>query len=334
MTATSPAVNAGGPGAGAGPDAGPDSGPGSPARRRPRPRRPRQLQPYVLLAPAAVLLAVVVGYPLVRLGVISTQGFGLRTLITGHAGSVGAANYTAILHDPQLPRVLVRTVVFAASLVAGTVAVGLGAALMMAVVGRRLRIAMMLALLGAWAMPTVASTLVWQWLFQPTYGVVNWLLTQVRIFGDLRQHDFLAGTTSGFVVVWLLVVWVSVPFVALTLYAGLTQIPGDYYEAAALDGAGYLRQLRAVTLPFLRPVLMLVTVLSVIWDFNVFNQIWILTKGGPDGATTTIAVWSFTKAFASQSYGQGAAIAVFSVVLLAVLVGWWVRRLVAAGEES
>ncbi|GAA1984400.1 sugar ABC transporter permease [Catenulispora subtropica] len=304
--------------------------PGPPAARRPR----RTPQPYILLAPALVLLAVVVGYPLVRLGVISTQGFGLRTLITGRTSSVGAANYTAILHDAQLAPILLRTVVFAATLVAGTVAVGLGAALMMVAVGRRLRSAMMLALLGAWAMPTVASTLVWQWLFQPTYGVVNWLLTQLRVFGDYRQHDFLAHPVSGFVVVWLLVVWISVPFVALTLYAGLTQIPGEYHEAAAIDGAGYWRRVRTVTLPFLRPVLMLVTVMSVIWDFNVFNQIWILTKGGPDGGTTTIAIWSFTKAFASQSYGQGAAIAVFSVVLLAVLAGWWVRRLVVAGEEA
>jgi N,N'-diacetylchitobiose transport system permease protein len=315
----------------------PPSGPAAPVdpgAAVPRPRRRRQLQPYVLLAPAVVLLAAVVGYPLVRLGVISTQGFGLRTLITGRATSVGAANYTAILHDTQLVTVLLRTVVFAATLVAGTVVIGFGAALMLVAAGRRLRVAMMLALLGAWAMPTVASTLVWQWLFQPTYGVVNWLLTQLRVFGNLQQHDFLAGTTSGFVVVWLLVVWISVPFVALTLYAGLSQIPADYYEAAAIDGAGYLRRLRTVTLPFLRPILLLVTVLSVIWDFNVFNQIWILTKGGPDGATTTIAIWSFTQAFASQSYGQGAAIAVFSVVLLAVLVGWWVRRLVVSGEES
>ena len=308
--------------------------PTDPGAAGPGPRRPRQLQPYVLLGPAVLVLVLVVGYPLVRLGVISTQGFGLRTLITGRTTSVGAANYTAILHDSDLIPVLLRTVVFAATLVAGTVLIGLGAALMLVASGPRLRVAMMLALLGAWAMPTVASTLVWQWLFQPTYGVVNWLLTQLRVFGDYEQHDFLAGTTSGFVVVWLLVVWISVPFVALTLYAGLSQIPGDYYEAAAIDGAGYLRQLRTVTLPFLRPVLLLVTVLSVIWDFNVFNQIWILTKGGPDGATTTIAIWSFTKAFASQSYGQGAAIAVFSVVLLAVLVGWWVRRLVVAGEEA
>ena len=305
-----------------------------PGAAEPRRRARRSLQPYVLLLPAAVILAVVVGYPLIRLGIISTQGFGLRTLITGRTTSVGAANYTAILHDAQLVPILVRTVVFAGSLVAGTVLIGLGAALLMVAVGRKMRVALMVALLGAWAMPTVASTLVWQWLFQPTYGVVNWLLTQMRVFGDYEQHDFLAQPISGFIVVWLLVVWISVPFVALTLFAGLTQIPHEYHEAAALDGAGYVRRFRAVTWPFLRPVLMLVTIMSVIWDFNVFNQIWILTKGGPDGGTTTIAIWSFTKAFASQSYGQGAAIAVFSVVLLAVLAGWGVRQLVVSGEEA
>lgn len=297
-------------------------------------RRHGRLQPYVLLMPAGVILGVVVGYPLVRLAVISTQGFGLRTLITGQTTWVGTANYAAILRDPQLVPILIRTVVFAATLVIGTVVIGLGAAMLMVAVGKRMRVAMMIALLGAWAMPTVASTLVWQWLFQPTYGVVNWLLTQARIFGDYEQHNFLAQPVSAFVVVWLLVVWISVPFVALTLFAGLTQIPTEYHEAAALDGAGYLRRFRNVTLPFLRPVLMLVTVMSVIWDFNVFNQIWILTKGGPDGGTTTIAIWSFTKAFAAQSYGQGAAIAVFSVLLLAVLAGWWVRRLVVSGEEA
>ena len=299
-------------------------------------RRHRRLavQPYVMLIPAALILAVVVAYPLVRLGIISTQGFGLRSLITGQTTSVGTDNYDAILHDPQLVPTLIRTVVFAGTLVIGTVVIGLGAALAMIALGKWMRSAMMVALLAAWAMPTVASTLVWQWLFQPTYGVVNWLLTQVRIFGNYEQHDFLAQPISGFIVVWLLVVWISVPFVALTLFAGLTQIPAMYYEAAALDGAGYLRRLRTVTLPFLRPVFMLVTVMSVIWDFNVFNQIWILTKGGPDEGTTTIAIWSFTKAFAAQSYGQGAAIAVFSVVLLAVLAGWWVRRLVVAGEEA
>jgi N,N'-diacetylchitobiose transport system permease protein len=139
---------------------------------------------------------------------------------------------------------------------------------------------------------------------------------------------------SAFVVVWLLVVWISVPFVALTFYAGLSQIPRDHYEAAEIDGAGYWRRFRSITVPYLRPMILLTAVLSAIWDFNVFNQIWLLTHGGPEDATTTIGIWSFTKAFSAQSYGQGAAIAVVSVLLLAAGTGFWVRRLVVAGEED
>ncbi|WP_307865334.1 carbohydrate ABC transporter permease [Streptomyces montanisoli] len=216
---------------------------------------------------------------------------------------------------------------------AGTLAIGLGTAVMLRGLGRFARTAVTLTLIASWAMPNVAATLVWQWLFQPGYGVVNWCLTRLGWFGDLTQHDWTAHSLTAFAMVWLLVVWQSVPFVALTLYAGLTQIPRAYYEAASLDGAGAWRSFRVITVPFLRPVLGLVTVLSVIWDFNVFNQLWILTQGGPGGSTTTLGVWSFTKAFSSSSFGQGAAIAVFSVAVLAVLTAVHVRGLVRAGEE-
>jgi N,N'-diacetylchitobiose transport system permease protein len=298
------------------------------------PRRRFSALPYVLVAPTLLILGAVVGFPLVRLGIISTQKYGLRAIFTGHADPAGLSNYTAVLHDPQLAPVLVRTVVFAGTLVAGTILIGLLVAHALHAVGKRMRAAMMICLLGAWAMPSVASTMVWNWLFSPTYGVVNWLITQVGIFGDYTDHIWVARPLSGFFVVWLLVVWMSVPFVAVTLYAGLSQIPKEYHEAAAIDGASWWRRFRAVTVPYLRPVLLLVTVMSVIWDYNVFNQIWLITQGGPEGGTTTLPVWAFTKAFASQSYGQGAAIAVFSVLLLAVLAGWWVRRLVVTGEEG
>jgi N,N'-diacetylchitobiose transport system permease protein len=212
----------------------------------------------------------------------------------------------------------------------GTLVIGMGVALVMRELGHRMRTLVTFCLIAAWAVPNVAATMLWTWLFQPTYGVVNWLLDQV--FGGFGQYDWTAHTSSALLLVWLLVVWQSVPFVALTLYAGLSQIPADYYEAAAIDGAGYLTRFRMVTVPFLRPILLLVTVLSVIWDFNVFNQIWLLTNGGPDAGTTTLVVWSFTRAFASQSYGQGAAIAVLATALLVALTGYYVRRLVRAGE--
>jgi N,N'-diacetylchitobiose transport system permease protein len=292
--------------------------------------RPRQLLPYALLAPAGIIFTLVLGLPLARLLIISFQDYGLRTLFTGTVGWAGFGNYTAVLSSGELAPTLVRTVVFCARLVAGTVLIGMLVAHALGALGKRMRFAVMFSLLPAWAIPQVIAALIWQWLFQPAFGVVNWLLSALGVFGNLGQHDFLATPLSAFTVVWLLVVWESVPFVALTLHAGLSQIPREYYEAAALDGAGWWHRFRVVTLPFLRPVLLIVLVLSVVWDFNVYNQIWVLTQGGPDNGTTTIGIWSFTQAFSSQNYGQGAAIAVLSVLLLMLLTGWWVRRLVHA----
>jgi N,N'-diacetylchitobiose transport system permease protein len=295
--------------------------------------RPRHLLPYVLLAPAGIIFTLVLGLPLVRLLIISFQDYGLRTLFTGTVSWAGFGNYTAVLSSGELAPTLVRTVVFCATLVAGTVLIGMVVAHALGALGKRMRFAVMCCLLPAWAIPQVIAALIWRWLFQPAFGVVNWLLSALRVFGNLGQHDFLATPLSAFIVVWLLVVWESVPFVALTLHAGLSQIPREYYEAAELDGAGWWRRFLVVTLPFLRPVLLIVLVLSVVWDFNVYNQIWVLTQGGPDNGTTTIGIWSFTQAFSSQNYGQGAAIAVLSVLLLMLLTGWWVRRLVRPEAE-
>ncbi|WP_439379207.1 carbohydrate ABC transporter permease [Amycolatopsis lexingtonensis] len=296
------------------------------------PRRRRSLLPYGLLLPAAALLGLVLGYPLLRLVVISLQEYGLRSLFTGTTGFAGWDNYAEVLGDGQLLPVLARSVGFCAALVLGTLVIGFAVALMLRRLGRGMRTAVTMCLIAAWALPNVASTLVWQWLFQPGYGVVNWLLTQVG-FGDLTQHDWTTSPASAFTLVWLLVVWQSVPFVALTLYAGLSQIPQSYYEAAALDGAGPWRAHRTITFPFLQPIFGLVTILSIIWDFTVFNQIWILTQGGPDGGTTTLGIWTFTRAFSRNDFGQGAAIAVVSVALLVGLTAVYVRRLVRSGEE-
>jgi N,N'-diacetylchitobiose transport system permease protein len=314
----------------AGPHTGATAPPLTPSLNR---RRRTGALPYALLVPATAVLGLVLGYPLVRLALISFQDYGLRALFTGVITWAGFSNYTSVLHDPQLVPVLLRTAGFCMALVVGTLLIGLLVALMMGRLGRRMRTAVTLCLIAAWAVPNVASTLVWQWLFQPVYGVVNWLLTQTGLVGDLTQHDWTTSAGSAFVLVWLLVVWQSVPFVALTLYAGLSQIPRAYYEAAALDGAGPWRCFRVITLPFLRPILGLVAILSVIWDFNVFNQIWILTQGGPGQGTTTLGIWSFTKAFSNNSFGQGAAIAVVSVLLLIGLTLFYVRRLVRSGED-
>jgi N,N'-diacetylchitobiose transport system permease protein len=306
---------------------------GAESRSRPR-RRHGGLgwAPVILFGPAGIVLAGVLGYPLVRLIINSFQDFGLRALFTGTTQWIGFANYLAIFKDSQFGPVLLRTGVFTLSLVIGCLIIGMAMAQMMTHLGKGIRTVLNFLLILAWALPTVSSTLVWQWLFQPVYGVINWLITQVGWFGDYTSHRWTGTPSGAFLIVWLLIVWQSVPFVALTLYAGQSQIPAEFYEAAQLDGASTWRMYRSVTLPFLRPVLYLATILQIIWHFNTFNQLWILTQGGPDHGTTTLSIWAFQKAFASNSFGQGSAIAVVTAILLMIITSVYIRRLIRSGE--
>jgi N,N'-diacetylchitobiose transport system permease protein len=287
----------------------------------------------LLLAPAGIVMLLVVGYPLGRLVVNSFQDYGLRALFSGQTSFIGFQNYAATIADPQFWPVMVRTFVFTAILVVVTLVIGMSFSLLMIRMHAAIRTAFSLILVAAWAVPTVASTLVWQWLFQPLYGIVNWMLTRLVVFGDLSAHSWITDSMQGFTIVGLLIVWQAVPFVALTLYAGQTQIPAEYYEAAMLDGASGWQIYRIITMQFLRPIITLVAILSIIWDFNVFNQIQILTQGGPDEGTTTIGIWTYQVAFNSNAFGQASAIAVITVLVLVVLTGFYVRRLVRQGEE-
>ena len=308
--------------------------PARPPTPRPgaRARRLRPLVPYALLAPALLVLAAILGFPLYRLVSLSFQQYGLKELFAGRGTWIGLRNYQDILTDGFFWTVVARTVLFAAVCVGLTMGLGTLVALLLRNLGRPMRVLVTAGLVAAWAMPTLTAVSIWQWLFDFEFGLVNWLLTRLG-FGDLTQHDWTTTPASAFTLVWLLVVWQSVPFAALTLHAGLSQIPRSYYEAAALDGARPWRVHRTITFPFLQPILGLVTILSVIWDFTVFNQIWILTQGGPNDGTTTLGIWTFTRAFSRNDFGQGAAIAVVSVALLVAMTAVYVRRLVRSGED-
>jgi N,N'-diacetylchitobiose transport system permease protein len=296
---------------------------------RPRPRRVR-LTPravaYLLIAPTALVLAGVEGYPLVRLVVLSFQNLTQRELFSGATPAfAGFANYAYILTDPQFWQVVLRTVVFTVTAVGLTVLLSTGIALLMRAVATWCRMLLVVALICVWAMPQVASTLVFNWLFDPVFGVVNWL------FG-LDNHDWYVSAYQGFTVITAIVVWGAIPFVAITLYAGLTQVPRELEEAARVDGAGPFAIFRNVTYPILRPLYTTVSVLSVIWDFQVFNQIWVARSGKPEPQYWTLGIYSFVKAFGVNEYSHGAAIAIVTVVLLLTFTVFYIRQSLRLGE--
>ncbi|WP_205828730.1 carbohydrate ABC transporter permease [Microbacterium sp. B19(2022)] len=307
------------------------------------PRAPRQngqkglrrsTAPFWLLTPAGLMILFVTLLPIGFLVFTSFTDYNQRTLFTGAFSFVGLDQYAAVLADQEFWWSLLRTVLFTTALVGGSVIIGAGMSHLMTRLPSSLRYLTTVVLILAWAMPNVASSIVWSWLFQPQYGVINWMLTQTGLFGDMTSVDWASDPTLAWVCIWLLVVWQAVPFIALTLYAAETQVPPELKEAARLDGASEWNIYRVVVLPSIAPTMLLVTMLSIIWDFNVFNQIWLISEGGPDGATSTLGVFTYTTAFSGNlQIGAGSAIAVASTLILVALSALYIRNLVRSGED-
>jgi N,N'-diacetylchitobiose transport system permease protein len=305
------------------------------ASRRRRTVVPRRL-PYLLIAPALLVLGLVIIFPLADLVLISFQRFRARELILGlPVAWTGIDNYRYVLTSDEFHSTLVRTLLFTATNVALTMGIGLAIALMLRRLGSRMRLIVTTSMVLAWAIPIVTATQVWQWLFDRDFGVVNWALNGLHL-GDYTQHSWLSNPVSLLGVATVIVVWAAVPFVALTLYAALTQIPEDLYEAARVDGAGAFAQLRAITLPLLAPVMLILTLLSTIWDFRVFTQVFILQKsGGTSDETNLLGIWAYHQAFGgSPNYGRGAATSAVGVALLLVITAFAVRRMVREGDRA
>ncbi len=309
--------------------------PAAPPRppQRSRRRRRRDLAPLWLLSPAGLVLAVVTLAPIGFLLFTAFTDYNQRTLFTGRYSYVGFDQFSELLSDGAFWMSLLRTVLFTAAMVTGSVLIGMGVSHLLTRLGLWWRYTVTVVLIVAWAMPNVASSLVWNWLFQPGYGVVNWGLDRVGVFGDTTDLNWAQDPARAYVAIWLLIVWQAVPFIALTLNAAETQVPAEYKEAARLDGATELAVYRIVTLNHLRPILLLVTILSVIWDYNVFNQIWLISRGGPGDSTSTLGVFTYKTAFVGFHIGQGAAISVVTTLLLFGLTAFYIRRLLRSGED-
>ncbi len=304
-----------------------------PVRRRRRlgVRIGRGAVPYLLLAPAVVVIGAVLAYPLYLLGSLSLQQYGLFELIRHDGRWVGLDNYSTILHDSQFVDVLLRTVVFTAACVTLTMVFGTLFALLLARLGSFMRLVLTTGLVLVWAMPVVVAVNIWIWMFDFEFGVVNYLLTELGV-GDYVHHDWFENSLTGFAIIGAIVVWGAIPFVAITVFAGLTQVPKELVEAAALDGAGPGRIFRDITVPILKPIFVILASLSVIWDFQVFNQVWIARGGQPADEYFLMAIYAFVESFRIQQYGLGSAIAVLMVATLLVVTFFYIREMVRIGE--
>ena len=297
------------------------------------PRARRSPLPYALLVPAVAALALALGYPLLRQVVLSFQDFGLAQQFGRPPEWVGVDNYRALVTDDYLWIVTIRSIVFCLVNAALTMVIGVGLALLMRHMATGIRVLVQTGLLLAWAMPIVASLTVWQWLFDTNYGVVNHLLTQVGL--DFEGHSWLLRPLSFFFVATVIIVWMSVPFVAFTVYAALTQVSEDLVEAAEIDGAGPTARWRHIIFPTIKPVLLVVGILQVIWDLRVFSQIYILQKaGGSTRDTNLLGTYIYRLGIGTGEFGMAAAVAIFMLVLTVALTSPYLRVMLKQEKEG
>lgn len=290
-----------------------------------RHRRPPRT-PYLLIAPALAIRALSMGYPLVWQLITSTQKFGLAQQFGAAPESVGLANYMTLFTDSYLWTVVLRSIAFCLVNAGVTVLIGVLLAVLMKAIGTVPRLILQISMLLAWSMPVVAALTVWRWLFDWNRGVVNWVLTWAG--ADFIGHNWLQAPLSFFFVATTVIVWMSVPFVALSVYAGLTQVPDEVIEAAQIDGANSWQRFWGIVVPMVRQVLMIVLLLQIIWDLRVFAQIKLLQDAGSTPSETNLlGTYIFQLGTGSQDFGMASAVSVFVLALTVALSWFYVRTL-------
>jgi multiple sugar transport system permease protein len=302
------------------------------AAERPQPgRRPRRLAKYRRLraglaplpwiGPAILLIAVVVIWPVVVMVQTSFQNISALGITLG---SAGLSNYSAVLHNPNLPGVLVRTLVWVVVVVAITMFIALGLAQLFnqRFPGRRVA---RWAIIAPWAASVLMTALIFRWMLDADHGVINIFLHDIGIVSsfDSNQADWLGRPDSA--MVWMIVVaiFVSLPFTTYVLLAGLQTIPGELYEAARVDGASPWHSYLRITLPLLRPAFLIGVVINLMNVFNSFPIIWEMTNGGPgyETSTSTIFMYDLKNTFV----GQSAAMSIINFAIVVVIVAAFIR---------
>jgi multiple sugar transport system permease protein len=292
-------------------------------RTRGREHRKRQWAAWAFTLPLVVYLAGFYLYPLYRNLDLSLHHYTVRSFVDGNAPFSGLDNFTQVLHDPTFWPAMRNTLVFTAASIAVQYAAGLALAVFF---NRNFRLSGLLRALFLipWLLPLIVSSSTWAWMFNSESGVLNYALH----FVGVAPVDWLTSPDWALTSVIIANIWIGIPFNLVILYSGLQNIPGELYEAASLDGAGAWQQFRRITFPLLRPVSAITLLLGLVYTLKVFDLIWIMTKGGPGDASSTLATWSYRLGFGSllPQFGPGAAVGNI-LILIALVFGLFYIRI-------
>jgi len=276
----------------------------------------RRLAPLVWIGPAIALIAVVVLWPVVVMIQSAFQQIGGEGFVAGYDG---LDNFRTLFHEPYLAGVMIRTLIWVVVVVAATMLISLGLAQLFnqRFPGRRVT---RWALIIPWASSVMMTAIIFRWALDPNDGVINIFLHQIGVVHHLgsEQASWLGDPHRAFIWMMAVAVFVSLPFSTYAILSGLQGIPGDVYEASALDGATSWRSYVYVTLPLLRPAILVATLINIINVFNSFPIIWEMTGGGPGYQTSTTT--TFMVSLKQGNVGESAALSVINFALVIVIV--------------
>jgi len=276
---------------------------------------------WLFMAPALIPVALFSVYPLLRgiwLGFTDTQaGFDITSRFNGFQ------NYVKLWHDTYFWQAFRNGLVWAFAVTALQFCLALGLALLLNEQLRMRWLARTLALVP-WAMPPVIVAIMWQLVYNPDAGLLNEFLLKLHLSGG--GTNWLGQTATVFPAIIVVGVWAGMPQTTVSLLAGLQSVPGELYEAAAVDGAGSWQRFRTITLPQLRPVIATITSLDFVWNFNSFGLVYVLTDGGPAGKTTLPMLLAYNEAFKyNGNFSYAAAMGNAMVLLILALLAVYLR---------
>lgn len=274
-----------------------------------------RLLAYCALFPSALVLALLIALP-----AATVVAFSLQDVQMGESSApfVGLDHFRWALSADVFRSALVNTLIWVFGSVGLEMVIGLGAALMLNrnFVGRGVARAIVMA---PYLIPTVVAVLVWRYMFHDVVGILNHFLLAIGAISE--PVNWLASPKMAMTSVIVVGVWKFFPFVVLAILGVLQSIPQEQYEAARIDGASDWQQFWRITLPYVMPVFLLTALLRTIWTFHKFDIIYLLTGGGPMGATTTLPVLVYQKAFADFEMGRAAALALITAAILGLMLG-------------
>ncbi len=284
-------------------------------------KRQRKVKALPYLLPAIMIMVVMLGFPIVYNFILSFMKWAIKDPTHPF---IGFQNYINVVTDSHFPKVLTTTVLWTLAGVVLQMVIGIGLALFVESLTRGRKM-MRIIMLIPWIIPGVVTALMWKWLLQSDVGLINYILMSTGI--TEKNVLFLSQPNLAILSLILVNTWKATPFWFLMIIAGLQSKPTDQLEAARLDGANGVQVLRYVILPHLSPIIASTGVLTTIWTLNYFDLIWVVTKGGPLNATTTLPIFIYRQAFEFNDFGASAATAVISFVVVTLISIPYIKRM-------